>query len=155
MTKFFQKGSGAFKCGGCGRTTRHTGVQSIGAEVCPDCYELAGYYNSFQDGEDVKRYATDIMARCRHIVKKGGKLDSDAQALLTAVGAHSTATANKPVTSAKPRARKVRIGRPPRTDRTTVGRAVRVYLLPAQIKALRQLGAGKISAGIVAALART
>ena len=45
----FQRGSGVFKCGDCGRATRHTGVQSGDARCCPSCYDLAGLDNARQD----------------------------------------------------------------------------------------------------------
>lgn len=47
----FTKGSTTFICTSCGHNTRNTGDQSIDAKVCPICWDLAGYENSFQDGE--------------------------------------------------------------------------------------------------------
>lgn len=45
-----------------------------------------------------------------------------------------------------------RLGRPPVVNRDT-GARYQVYLLPADVAKLRALGAGSLSAGIVAALA--
>jgi hypothetical protein len=83
----FQRGSGAFKCESCGRQTRHTGVQSVGSKVCPDCYELAGIYNVHQDGGDLQPYKAEIIEHCAQIKAKGGTLDGDARELLQLVGA--------------------------------------------------------------------
>ena len=84
----FQRGSGCFVCEACGRRTRDTGTQSVGSRLCPDCYEIAGFYNTLQDeGEEgVKVYARSIRAHCANIVRKGGKLDGDAEHLLEIVG---------------------------------------------------------------------
>jgi hypothetical protein len=78
----FRKGETTFKCGCCGRLTRHTGVQSVGSETCPECYELAGIYNEYQDGADMAGYADSIRALTETIVERGGKLDSDARELM-------------------------------------------------------------------------
>ena len=81
----FQAGSGAFKCAACGRKTRHTGVQSVGSELCSEDYELAGIYNVHQDGGDLAPYASEIRNLCAAIVEKGGTLDSDAEELLSLI----------------------------------------------------------------------
>lgn len=80
----FQHG-GAFKCIACGRKTRHTGVQSVGSELCPEDYELAGIYNVHQDGGDLAPYADEIRRLCAAIEDKGGALDSDAEELLSLI----------------------------------------------------------------------
>ena len=84
----FKRGSGMYQCECCGRNTRDTGEQGFGTKLCPDCWELAGIYNTLQDeGEEgVKPYADEIRARCANIVAKGGTLDGDAKELLAAVG---------------------------------------------------------------------
>ncbi len=84
----FRKGRSTFTCVVCGRLTRETGVQSVGSECCPDCYELAGVYNSVvNDGEaTAAEYAGTIRACAQNIVKKGGTLDSEAQELLQLIG---------------------------------------------------------------------
>ena len=83
----FSKGNSTFTCDSCGRQTRSTGVQSVGAKVCPDCWELAGIHNAHQDGEDVAEYADAIRELAANIVNKGGKLDADFSELLEIVGA--------------------------------------------------------------------
>jgi len=46
----FTKGSGAYKCGSCSRTTRDDGFgDSVNARLCTGCYELAGLENQLQD----------------------------------------------------------------------------------------------------------
>jgi hypothetical protein len=45
----FQRGSGSYPCAVCGRQTRHTGVQGGDSELCPQCWELAGYENQLSD----------------------------------------------------------------------------------------------------------
>lgn len=77
---------GAFKCEACGRKTRDTGVQGYGIKLCPQDYELAGIYNTYQDeGEEgIAEYAAEIKQLTAEIVEKGGKLDGDAQELLAA-----------------------------------------------------------------------
>jgi hypothetical protein len=79
------RGSGIFKCNCCGRKTRYTGEQAMCSEMCPDCWELAGLYNEYQDGESENwtQWTKDaIKARCANIVAKGGELDGDAEELL-------------------------------------------------------------------------
>jgi hypothetical protein len=84
----FQRGTGQFNCDVCGRRTRATGVQAIGSKTCPQCWDLAGYYNSHQDGcLDKDGDRPEIVALCQHIVDKGGRLDGDALELLQIVGA--------------------------------------------------------------------
>ena len=51
MVNGFVQGSSTFVCIECGKTTRYTGVQSVGSELCPYCYELAGYENALNDGQ--------------------------------------------------------------------------------------------------------
>lgn len=85
MVNKFRRGETTYKCVSCGRLTRHTGVQSVGMELCPDCYELAGIYNVYQDGGDWKDYRKAIIEHCANIVSKGGTLDADARFLLEGV----------------------------------------------------------------------
>lgn len=79
----FQRGSGAYKCGACGRLTRHTGVQGGDSELCAQDWELAGIYNVHQDGGDLRPYYAAILRLTSEIAEKGGTFDSDARALLT------------------------------------------------------------------------
>lgn len=44
----FQPGQGAFNCRCCGRHTRDTGDNGQ-LELCPQCFELAGYENQWRD----------------------------------------------------------------------------------------------------------
>jgi hypothetical protein len=71
----FQRGSGVFKCDGCGRMTRHTGVQSTGSQSCPQCYELAGLQNSLWDGEPIKSLAEERDRLLDAAVKAGGSAE--------------------------------------------------------------------------------
>lgn len=50
MVNGFVQGSSTFVCIDCGKVTRYTGVQSVGSELCPYCYEKAEYENAFNDG---------------------------------------------------------------------------------------------------------
>lgn len=64
--------AGAFTCDCCGRRTRHTGVQSVGSQTCPQCYDLAGYQNSVWDGDpiaDIAPVRDELLAAA---VKAGG-----------------------------------------------------------------------------------
>lgn len=85
----FQRGTGSFKCSACGRMTRLTGVQSIGSDLCPQDYELAGIYNVLQDEgpEGLAEYAAEIRQHAEEIVAKGGKLDGDVEEMLDIVNA--------------------------------------------------------------------
>lgn len=69
----FQRGSAVFNCNCCGRGTRATGVQSVGARVCPQCYDLAGYENmKLDDGklsEQDMSNCTELRDSC---IKHGG-----------------------------------------------------------------------------------
>lgn len=82
MRNGFRKGETTFACNCCGRLTRHTGAQAVGSESCPECYELAGIFNEYQDGADLSVYADTIRALTETIVERGGKLDGDARTLL-------------------------------------------------------------------------
>ena len=81
--KGFERGGlGVYSCKACGHRTRYTGAQSIGSELCEDCWEIAGIYNVHQDGGDLTGYAAEIRERCARITARGGTLDSDALELL-------------------------------------------------------------------------
>lgn len=75
----FQRGSGVFKCEGCGRSTRKTAATSgHDGRLCEDCFELAGIYNVYQDGPgDLPPYFGEIIARCASIRAKGGTVDPE------------------------------------------------------------------------------
>ncbi len=74
----FTKFAGStFPCNVCGRLTRHTGVQGIGCQLCPQCFDLAGIENELSDGycppserrDDVERLTAEVKA-------KGGDLEN-------------------------------------------------------------------------------
>jgi hypothetical protein len=44
----FQRGSAVFQCRNCQRSTRDTGDNGS-VELCPECYELAGLENQYND----------------------------------------------------------------------------------------------------------
>lgn len=84
----FKSGSGCYTCESCTRLTRDTGEQSIGCRLCPDCWEIAGYANMLGDygQEELVDYHSAIRSHLKNIVTKGGKFDSDAEALAELVG---------------------------------------------------------------------
>jgi hypothetical protein len=84
---FERGGRGVYSCVACGHRTRYTGTQSIGSELCEDCFELAGIFNVHQDGGDLMPYAAEIRQRCARIVERGNVLDSDALTLLEIINA--------------------------------------------------------------------
>lgn len=87
-TNGFKKGTGAYSCEVCTRLTRDTGVGSIGCRMCPNCWEIAGFYNEMTDyGVDAIAEAHDVIrSHLANIVAKGGKLDSEARELAVLVG---------------------------------------------------------------------
>lgn len=50
----FTKGTGVYTCDCCGRRTRDTGDGAMNG-ICGMCYELAGYENLIQDGEELSK----------------------------------------------------------------------------------------------------
>lgn len=73
----FRRDSGVYKCATCGRMTRQTGVQSIGSESCPQCYELAGLDNLLNDcpEEGVAANYREAERLLAEIVAKGGNAE--------------------------------------------------------------------------------
>lgn len=73
--KHFQRGRSTFPCGVCGRLTRATGAQSLGSDLCPQCFDLAGIENEISDGycSGPERRA-DVEALTAEIAAKGGSL---------------------------------------------------------------------------------
>lgn len=47
----FQRGSGTYICGSCGKRTRATGQGEEGCGLCATCYERAGDENAVSDGQ--------------------------------------------------------------------------------------------------------
>lgn len=72
---------GVFKCGSCGRSTRGASKVNTDAELCGQCWELAGIYNEYQDSSDkadtIENNKASIMRLCEEIMLKGGRLDAD------------------------------------------------------------------------------
>lgn len=46
----FQRGSGAYKCRCCGKTTRETGNGESSVQLCKQCYYEGGLENEHSDG---------------------------------------------------------------------------------------------------------
>jgi hypothetical protein len=66
----FSRGSGAYKCRCCGRTTRDTGRGEDGTEMCIHCWESTGLENEMMDcGE-----SPEILARWESLVSECEKL---------------------------------------------------------------------------------
>lgn len=67
---------GAFICALCGRRTRQTGAQSMGSELCPECYELAGMDNYCNDNGATPAAAgyTNLISYTDRIAAKGGNV---------------------------------------------------------------------------------
>lgn len=76
---------GVFACGSCGRQTRGASKVNTDAELCGQCWELAGIYNEYQDSGDhaatIETNRAAILVHCEEIMLKGGKLDADNQSL--------------------------------------------------------------------------
>lgn len=76
----FRRGSGCYPCGVCKRMTRDTGDNGS-CELCPECYEVAGYENYISDhtgdgGNDAElaHAAAEILRLNSIVVSKGGRL---------------------------------------------------------------------------------
>lgn len=74
----FQRGSGVFTCGVCGRATRHTGVQSTSADLCPQCYTLAGIDNLLNDCPEERTEGNyrEAQRLLDEIIAKGGSAEA-------------------------------------------------------------------------------
>lgn len=72
----FERGSGCFTCGICGRLTRDTG-DNASVELCPECYELCGIENHLNDygtkESNTAGYLKEAKRLFDAIAKKGGK----------------------------------------------------------------------------------
>lgn len=70
----FRKGQSTFNCEDCGRHTRST--HGADTKICDTCYELAGLYNAFQDGElDNCGGIAACVIEATNSVRLGGDLD--------------------------------------------------------------------------------
>lgn len=74
ITNRFQRGSGAYKCDSCGRTTRSTGQGNEQLRLCAECYELAGIENEIQDCGSTPELELEAASLRVKIVRLGGKL---------------------------------------------------------------------------------
>lgn len=74
----FQRGSGCYNCGSCGRKTRGTGRgDNELTGMCVECYEIGGIENQIADNStdpDVPKWRAEIAALEAECRKKGGKL---------------------------------------------------------------------------------
>lgn len=74
--RFTRLAGSTYACETCGRRTRHTGVQSLGSRLCPQCFELAGIENELADGyaalDDRRAQIDTLVAEIR---AKGGNPD--------------------------------------------------------------------------------
>ena len=71
----FAKGSGVYKCGCCGRSTRATGRgdnEFVG--LCADCYDLGGIENEISDNGSTPELEAEVSELRAAIVAKGGVL---------------------------------------------------------------------------------
>jgi hypothetical protein len=53
----FQRGSGVYTCGNCGKQTRETGAGESSVEMCRDCYVKGGIENQHTDDNHPGRIA--------------------------------------------------------------------------------------------------
>ena len=74
----FTKRDGAtFKCDVCSRLTRHTGAQAMGSELCPLCWDLAGFENELSDngGQPHDEHTLPaIRGLLAELAKRGGNM---------------------------------------------------------------------------------
>ena len=78
---FINFGSGStFTCNVCGRKTRQAG-QAIGCDLCPECYEIAGWDNSVNDNHYKvgSKDFEDIRSECEELLAKAVKQGSDGE----------------------------------------------------------------------------
>lgn len=69
----FTRGSGAYQCNCCGRITRSTGRgDNENADMCAECYDLAGEENSLLDTGSFYSSPDSILDMIDFIATKGG-----------------------------------------------------------------------------------
>jgi hypothetical protein len=67
------KAATVYSCDCCGRRTRNTGAQSIGSQLCPQCFDLAGIENEISDGHaTLAEHRAQIDGLLAEIEAKGG-----------------------------------------------------------------------------------
>lgn len=90
INKFQRGGPGVFKCRLCSRGSRETGVQALGSQLCPECYELAGLENMMiDDGFLSDPCKPEVRSLFKAAIAKGGnegKLRENFKDLLAAAG---------------------------------------------------------------------
>lgn len=72
----FKRGSGCYTCRSCKRSTRSVryGEDAADVRLCFECYELAGYENMIQDGEELsEREKNHCKNMINAIKEKNGK----------------------------------------------------------------------------------
>ena len=74
-TNKFSRGQTTYHCAVCNRLTRYTGTQSLGSELCSQCYEIAGYENDVSDGKPVESVRAAVLALANEVRAKGGTPD--------------------------------------------------------------------------------
>lgn len=74
---FRRGGNSVFKCQICSRSTRLVD-QGLGSECCPQCYELAGCDNQFND--DGTAPTPEQLQSCEALLAVIGKRGGDVQA---------------------------------------------------------------------------
>ncbi|MHB1260352.1 MAG: hypothetical protein ACYC2H_01415 [Thermoplasmatota archaeon] len=73
----FQRGHSTYACGVCSRLTRATGAQSLGSDLCPQCWDLAGIENEISDGHTtLEARSAEITDLVDDIRAKGGNTSS-------------------------------------------------------------------------------
>lgn len=83
---FTKRGGSVYTCDTCGRSTRHTGAQSLGSTLCPQCFDLAGIENEISDGHaTIEEKREEIAALIAEIREKGGDPEESFGALLAPV----------------------------------------------------------------------
>jgi len=82
----FQRGTGVYSCHVCGRKTRSTGDNGQ-SELCPQCYELAGYENSLSDNgiAQCREWGEGpaVLALVNELERKGGDIKQWTDLVLT------------------------------------------------------------------------
>ena len=63
----FQRGSGVFTCGACGRATRDTGGDNTAIGLCAECYEIGGLENSLEDNGTEWQFAAQTQAEIERL----------------------------------------------------------------------------------------
>lgn len=72
-TNRFEKGSAAYACKCCARTTRSTGRgDNELVKLCAECYDLAGEENHLSDNETFYDKPENVLALIQAVVDKGG-----------------------------------------------------------------------------------